>query len=328
MKRIFFVLLPHVHILDLGGPMQILGTLPELGLAELSIHCVGPHTGLNSFQGVSLMDIAPLPAKLIKGDVVVMVGSKIQTDQPYTPHQLKVVDWLSALGRNMPEGVIIASVCTGALFLAEAGLLNGRYCTTHHDYLERLQKAAPASRVLSKRLMVQDGPVYTSAGVSAGIDLALHLVGQYFGSAVALRVARENLVQFRRLEHDPELSAPLCYRNHNDPVIHLVQDYMTQHPCDSGTYDELAEQFSLSYRHLARLFQQACGITLKQYQQKLKLDLARRMLKDSHRSIEGIIEHCGFASPQAFRAAWRQAETLSPSVWRKVQKLDRAHEAA
>jgi len=305
MKRVFFVVLPQVHILDLGGPMQILATLPELGLAQLEIHCVGPSPELASFQGPQLSAVQPLPQQLASGDVVIVVGSKIQPGAPLSQH-----------AQALPDGVAIASVCTGAFLLAAAGLLDGRFCTTHHDYLKRLQQCAPKAKVVQNRLLVQDGPIYTSAGVSAGIDLALHLITQHFDAATGLQVARENVVQFRRFGNDPALDVQLCYRNHNHPQIHAVQDFLSQHPADSLHYADLAKRFALSYRHLARLFQQECGITLKQYHQQLRLHLARQLLKERDWSIERVAEHCGFGSTQAFRAAWSKEEPTPPKRWR------------
>jgi transcriptional regulator GlxA family with amidase domain len=325
MKRIFFVLLPRVHMLDLGGPLQILGTLPELGLAELRIQCVGPVAQIRSFQGPTVGDIAPLPARLSDGDVVVVVGSKIGSNQPPSPEWQTVRQWLSAVGRDLRPGILIASICTGALLLAEAGLLDGRLCTTHHDYLKRLQRLAPQAQVLKNRMLVQDGPICTSAGVSAGIDLALYLIGRYFGAAVSVRVARENLVEFRRLEGDPQLDSQIRYRNHHHALVHAVQDFLIQQPDRMPLCDALADRFAVSYRHLARLFQEQCGIGLKQYQQALRLDRARKLLEETDWPIERVAERSGFSSMQSFRAAWRQrGEKPSPSQWRALKRLEKS----
>lgn len=322
MKRIFFVVLPQMHILDLGGPMQIFASLTELDIADIKIQCVGPESHIKSYQGIFLSAIAPLPKRLTAGDVVVVVGSKIQVELPATPAQQQVTQWLRDIGGKLPSGIVIASVCTGAVLLAQAGLLDGRLCTTHHNHLKTLQQLAPQARVISKRILVQDGPIYTSAGVSAGIDLALHLITQYFGSAISARIARENLIQFRRLEADPQLTVHLSYRNHQHPLIHEVQDWLAQQTVQTPLNESLSAQFSVSYRHLSRLFMKECGISLKQYQQIMRLDRSRQLFMDTDWSIERIAEHCGFASLQSFRAAWRQHETLPPSKWRDKQRQD------
>jgi transcriptional regulator GlxA family with amidase domain len=316
MKRVLLVVPPGVHMLDLGGPMQVFGSLSGLGIANVALRCIGPVKAPTSFQGLKLDDVGPLPGTLARGDCLVVIGAKFAFDAAFTPDQVRIVDWLRAVVAPRLDDVRLASVCTGAFLLGAAGLLDGRNCTTHHDHLARLQQRHPAARVLSNRMVVDDGAVVTSAGVSAGIDLALHVIAEDFGAATAVRVARENVVPFRRLSEDPALEAALRYRDHDHAAIHAVQDFLTDQPASTLPYDELAGRFALSYRHLARRFQQACGITLKQYQQQLRLALARRLLRDSNWPVEIVAERCGFASPQAFRAAWRQEETVPPSQWR------------
>jgi transcriptional regulator GlxA family with amidase domain len=320
MRRVLFVVPPQVHMLDLSGPLQVLGSVTELGVAPLSLRVIGPQPQPVSFQGVRLTDVEPLPARLNLGDVVVVIGCKLARGARPSSQQQPVVDWLSCVAAPMRGQITVASVCTGALLLAEAGLLNGRDCTTHHDYLATLQRRHPLARVLARRVLVDDGDLVTSAGVSAGIDLALHLVARHFGPAAAIRVARDNVVAFRRLNADPELDARLQYRAHDYAVVHAIQDDLSAHPESREPYAALATRFGLSYRHLARLFQQATGVTLKHYQQQLRLAMAERLLRDSDWPIERITERCGFASPQAFRTAWRQERDVSPRAWRSAAR--------
>ncbi len=316
MQRVLFVIPPQVHLLDLAGPAQMLATVPEMGIAPLPLVYLGATPDAPSFQGLGLGPLQPLPGHLRTGDVVIVVGNKHVPGSLDEDANAQIVRWLrDVVTPALPE-IHLASVCTGAFFLGAAGLLDGRSCTTHHSHLARLQRLYPAARVLAERMLVEDGPILTSAGVSAGIDLALHLLTRQFGAGVAIRVARDNLVPFRRLEKDPALDAQLQYRNHQHALIHQVQDFLADQPAFNQPYDELARRFAVSYRHLARLFQHACGVPLKQYHQQLRLELARQFLRDSHWSIERVAERCGFASPQAFRAAWRQVEPLSPAAWR------------
>jgi transcriptional regulator GlxA family with amidase domain len=317
LTRIFFVLPPQVHMLDLAGPLQVLSSLSELRVASIDLLCVGPLKELTSFQGVTLSAVRPLPAHLASGDLVIVVGSKLAfDDDSLTLAQRQIIKWLQTVVKPRLDDIVLASVCTGAFLLGAAGLLDQRSCTTHHHHLARLQQRYPQAHVLSDRMLVDDGALITSAGVSAGIDLALHLIARRFGAAVAVRVARENVVAFRRMNRDPEVDVQLRYRDHNHPLVHAIQDFLTDQPAYTLSYDELANRFALSYRHLARLFRQECGVTLKKYQQQLRLALARRLLKDSNAPVERVAEHCGFASVQAFRTAWRQEEMLPPSLWR------------
>ncbi|KWR75082.1 AraC family transcriptional regulator [Cupriavidus sp. IDO] len=307
---------PKVHMLDLGGPLQVFGSLAELGIAPVVLHCTGPQREVTSFQGLALTAIEPLPAVLARGDLVMVIGCKLDFSATPPPWLRELAEWLQTVARPRLGEITLASVCTGAYLLGAAGLLDGRHCTTHHAHLARLQQRHPRARVLANRMLVDDGAVLTSAGVSAGIDLSLHLIARDFGAATAIRVARDNVFPFRRLSQDPALDAQLRYRSHDHAVIHAVQDFLTDQPACALPYEALAGRFALSYRHLARLFRQACGITLKQYHQQLRIALARRLLRDSDWAVEIVAERCGFASPQAFRAAWRQEEAVAPSAWR------------
>jgi len=320
MQRIWIVVPPQVHMLDLGGPLQVFGAVAELGLGSLALRIAGPDRHVTSFQGLRLSDVEPLPASLAAGDVLVVIGCKLGEHARPLASQQRVVEWLRSVAAPMRGRVTVASVCTGAMLLAEAGMLDGRDCTTHHDYLDALRRRHPAARVLERRILVDDADLLTSAGVSAGIDLSLHLVARLFGTAAAIRVARDNVVAFRRLAEDPALDIRLQYRDHDHAVIHAIQDHLCTHPESVEPYAGLAARFGLSYRHLARLFQQATGVTLKHYQQRLRLAMAERLLRDSDRPIEHIAERCGFASPQAFRAAWRLQRTLSPRDWRAAAR--------
>lgn len=316
LRRIWFVVPPRVHILDLAGPLQVLNGINEFGIAPLSLRVVGPESQPASFQGVRLADIRPLPSRLDTGDVVMVLGCKLDEHARPTTQQAAIVTWLRDVVVPLQGRVTVASVCTGAMLLGEAGLLDGRACTTHHAYLERLQQRYPATRVLSKRVLVDDTDLVTSAGVSAGIDLALHLVARAYGSEAAIRIARDNLVAFRRLEADPALDAPLRYRAHDIAVIHAIQDYLSADPACNESYDAIAGRFGLSYRHTARLFQQAAGVTLKLYHQALRIGQAEQLLRHSAMPVEQIAQRCGFATSQTFRAAWRQQHALSPIAWR------------
>lgn len=319
-RDVWFVLPPRVHMLDLGGPLQLVGSLAESleasHLAPVRTRCIGASGTLRSFQGVDVSGIEPLPPAVADGDWVIVIGAKLAFDAALPDAHRHIVRWLTEVIAPVRERIVLASVCTGAFLLGEAGLLDAHACTTHHAHQARLQQRFPHARVLSNRLLVDDGALVTSAGVAAGIDLALHLIARQFGAGAATRVARENVVPFRRMSGDPALDVQLRYRDHDDALVHAVQDYLVTDPACALAYAALAERFALSYRHLARRFREACAITLKAYHQQLRIARARQLLQDGALPVERVAEQCGFASPQAFRAAWRQTEPLSPSAWR------------
>jgi transcriptional regulator GlxA family with amidase domain len=212
----------------------------------------------------------------------------------------------------------VAGVCTGAFLLGDAGLLDGHACTTHHEHVAQLRRRHPAAQVLENRLCGLDGRLWTSAGVAAGIDLALQLVAQRFGEHVALRVARENVVPLRRFSGDPALSLRFRWREHGNQLVHAMQDEIANDLSHPWTGEALARKAGFSTRHLARLFKTETGVTMKRYQTELRMDLARRLVQGSTLSLEHVAERCGFGSMQAFRATWNKFEGEPPSRRRRL----------
>lgn len=332
MKSVYFLMIPSTHLLDLAGPLQVIHSVGEVGAGTVDVRCIGPEVSVGAFQPLTLTDIRALPRTLPPQAVLFVIGSKLTPALMRSSAWRKSVDWLARLGRERPAGLRICGVCSGTFLLADAGLLDGRLCTTHHRFIPRLRAASPTATVLENRLFVEDGDLLTSAGVTSGIDLALHLVSQAFGEDVAIQVARENVVNFRRFGADPELSAATRYRSHCNQRIHAVQDAIAGQLDRGLTVDALAAQAGLSGRHLARLFQAETGVSIKQYQIALRMDLARRLMTSSRLSLENISAACGYSSVQAFRANWNKHERLSPSSLRRgaadPRRMDAPREAA
>jgi transcriptional regulator GlxA family with amidase domain len=210
----------------------------------------------------------------------------------------------------------VASICSGALLLAAAGLLDGRRCTTHHSLIDALQQAAPSAKVEENRLFVEDGPVLTSAGITTGIDLALYLIERHAGAELAARVARRLVVYQRRSGNEPQLSPWLAHRNHLHPAVHRAQDAIAQDPARSWSLAELADRAHVSGRHLTRLFAEHAGISVVTYQQGLRIARARELLADRQLSVERVAELTGFASARDFRRVWQRYESGAPSAGR------------
>lgn len=318
MRQAHFLVLPNTHVLDLAGPLQIVATLKELGIARVEVECIGPQAAVRTFQNAVLTEVRPLPLQLRPGTVVFVVGSKMDAALTASRPWREAVGWLKRVAAAPPAGLQFCGVCTGSFLLAEAGLLDGRLCTTHHRFVGQLRRSHPRVHVVDNRVYVRDGPVWTSAGVTSGIDLALHLVAEAFGADPAIQVARENAVHFRRFGGDPALSARFRHRSHSNARVHAVQDLVARDLARQVPAAELAAAAGCSSRHLARLFVAETGVTLKQFQTQLRMDLARQLLTGSSLSLERIAERCGFGSVQAFRANWNQYEALPPSALRRV----------
>ncbi|MCB1888693.1 MAG: DJ-1/PfpI family protein [Rhodocyclaceae bacterium] len=294
---IVFVLTPGALLLDYAGPAESLRMAGEMG-ADLTIAACGPSPSVEVSTGLSLGDLAPLPDHLPDGARVVVVGNAKEERDYARAEAARVVDWLAAL----PLGrVRVASICSGAILLARAGLLRGRACTTHHNLLGMLRAADPTARVLDDRIFVEDGPVLTSAGVTTGIDLALYLIERDHGAELAMAVARRMVVFARRGPADPQLSPWLAHRNHVHPAVHAVQDAISRDPVRRWSMTELAALAHVSPRHLARLFKRHAGLNVPDYHQGLRLARARLLMADPRRSMEQVAEGAGFASARDLR---------------------------
>jgi transcriptional regulator GlxA family with amidase domain len=220
-----------------------------------------------------------------------------------------IVEWLRASIR--PEHLLV-SICSGALLAARAGLLDGYACTTHYVNCADLAGIAPHARVLENRLYVEDRQRLTSAGVTAGIDLMLHIVSRFVDHACALAVARYLVVYMRRGGADPQLSPWLEGRNHLHPAIHRVQDAVAADPARDWTLGSLARIAGASSRHLSRLFNEHAGMSITEYRNRLRVALARELLGHTRLDMEHVAERAGFASPRQLRRAWRQFYPTPP----------------
>jgi transcriptional regulator GlxA family with amidase domain len=200
--------------------------------------------------------------------------------------------------------------------LGDAGLLDGRQCTTHWSRVDDLQHRFPRARVLTNRLFVEDGPIITSAGIVSGIDMALGLVEREHGPLVAVAAAREMVIYIRRDGSQRQHSVYLDYRTHLHPGVHRVQDWLIAHPEEGASLDKLARVAGLSPRHLTRVFRQATGVSIQEYRTRLRLERARSLLRDPGLTLEAIAVRCGFESSRQLRRIWKEAFGTPPSTAR------------
>lgn len=307
------LVLPEVNLLDLGGPVQVFDTAVHQG-AGYRLEFVAAEPGeIASAQGLRLAGLGSLPA-VRPGDLVLVPGPRLRPPTPQHPLvPPQVIPWLRASAR---DGARIASVCTGAAALAEAGLLAGRRCTTHWSMIDLLRERYPAARVQNAVLYVHDGPVSTSAGVAAGIDLALSLVERDHGPALTAAVARQLVVYLRRDGLRGQVSPFLQHRSHLHPAVHRVQDHLAQHLDTQHTLADLARVGHLSPRGLARAFATTIGITPLEYQQRLRLELAASLLTETDLTVESVATRCGFRDARHFRRIYGARYGMPPSATR------------
>lgn len=308
MQRVIFALMPEVEVLDLAGPVQAFHEASRCG-GSYEVHVCALEPRVRTDQGLWLSDLAPLP-ETGAADLVLVPGAPMASLDRIDG---RLLGWLrEAQGR----GARVASVCTGAFALGEAGLLDGRQCTTHWSRVNDLQRRFPRARVLTNRLFVEDGPVTTSAGIASGIDMALAIVERDHGPLVAAAVAREMVVYIRRDGGQRQQSVYLDHRTHLHPGIHRVQDWLIAHPEERANLDELGQVANLSPRHLTRVFRQATGVSIQEYRTRLRLERARALLRDPRLTLEAVAGRCGFESARQLRRVWKTAFGEPPSAAR------------
>jgi transcriptional regulator GlxA family with amidase domain len=329
---IFAVVPPNVLLLDLAGPMEVLrkANLEQQAVRFVAAY-VGPAPSVASSIGLSVVGVAPLPQRLPDGAFVLLSGS-VSTPMAATTAAVgdvaaleeEIVAWLKRVVR---PSVVVASICSGALLAARAGLLDGKACTTHHASIAELRKLAPLARVEENRLFVIAGERLTSAGVTSGVDLMLHVVAAMTSPAVAVAVARYLVVYLRRSAADPQLSPWLEGRNHIHPAIHRAQDAIAAEPARPWSLSSAARVAATSPRNLSRLFNQHAGMSVTTYVNRMRVALARQLVMGSRLDIETVAERSGFQSTRQLRRAWGRLHDLPPSRARAEGDVDQRHAA-
>jgi transcriptional regulator GlxA family with amidase domain len=226
----------------------------------------------------------------------------------------RLTDWLRAHG---PRAERLVSVCTGAILLAAAGLLDGHRVTTHWAYSDTLARDHPAVHVEPDPIYIRDGHVATSAGVTAGIDLALALVEEDLDRDVALTIARHLVVFLRRPGNQAQFSAQLAIQTAQREPLREVQQWITEHPDGDLGVESLAARARLSPRHFARAFQAETGTTPGRYVDRVRLEHARRLLEDTTDGVEEISRASGYGTPEAMRRAFVRTLGASPAEYRR-----------
>lgn len=318
---VWVVLPPRCLLLDIAGPVEVLRRANvEQDAVRFRVHYAAARPQLVSSIGLPLAGLGPLPARLPEQAVVIVSGN-VDDIAFSTPTERsdddadedRIVAWLRATVG--PEHALL-SICSGSLLAARAGLFDGRSCTTHFSCLDELRAAAPAARVADNRLFVEDGNRWSSAGVTAGIDLLLHWLAGLTSPACALAVARHLVVYLRRSGSDPQLSPWLEGRNHIHPAVHRAQDAIVAAPEHAWNLGELADLAHTSPRHLSRLFNEHAGMSLPDYVNRLRVALARELLRHTRLDMERVAERVGFGSARQLRRAWSRNFDFAPQLAR------------
>jgi transcriptional regulator GlxA family with amidase domain len=326
---LLFVIAPNSMLLDIAGPAEAF-RLANLHRAarglppRFRLRFSGPLATAPTSVGLAVTGLEPLPPRLGSPTWVILVGQPSAHASQVTPAIAATAQWLN---RALHEALLAAetphrliTICSGTLLAARAGLLAKRRCTTHHELLDTLRVLAPQAQVVDNRVFLVDGPVASSAGITAGIDLALHLIAQDCGEALAAAVAEDMVVYLRRSPRDPELSPFLVHRRHLHGAVHRVQDAISAEPERDWNMATLAELGHVTERHLLRLFMDHAGVSPLHYLQAIRLERARQSLEHGA-SVTNAAEVAGFRSGLHLRRAWTRQWGGSPRDAVRVDAL-------
>jgi transcriptional regulator GlxA family with amidase domain len=324
-RRIVFVAYPGIIALDLVGPHEVFTAAAEVARRtgrDPDAYCVeiaAPEAGLvRTIRGPSLVADRGLSSVRGEIDTVVVVGGEgarvAATD----------ADFVAGVRRIARRARRVTSVCTGAYVLAAAGLLAGRRATTHWAWCEDFAREHPDVMVDPDPIFVRDGNVWTSAGVTAGMDLALALVDEDLGRDVALITARQLVMFVHRPGGQSQFSAQLGAQLATREPMRDLQQWIVDHPDDDHSVDRLAARVALSPRHFARVFRDEVGCTPAAYVEQVRVEVARRLLETTDCAIAEISRTAGFGTAETTRRAFARRVGTSPTEYRDRFRPSRA----
>lgn len=294
MQKVAFIIPPTVELLDLAGPVQVFTEARVQGM-EIGMEFYSYSEDPVSTAGLGFGKLENYrEARLKEGDFIVVPGmdNDYVNSIPFKAER-EFFAWLKACS---DQRITVCSVCSGAFALGHAGLLNDTECTTHWRRVDALQAQFPKAKVVADILYVKSNNTYTSAGISAGIDLALAILEDIKGPLFTHKVARGLVVYHRRSGRHKQQSIYLDYRNHINPQVHEVQDYLIDNLSKENDIESLASLVGMSPRNLSRVFKEKTGSTILEYLTLLRKEYASTMLNNPDYTIEYIAAKCGFKS--------------------------------
>jgi transcriptional regulator GlxA family with amidase domain len=239
------------------------------------------------------------------------------TGGPQLPNEAPRTEFLAWLQKQARGAIRFGSVCNGAFLLAQAGLLDGKEVTTHWADAGRLADEFPRASVQPDRIFIRDGRLFTSAGVTAGIDLCLSLVAEDWGHEVAVRVAKRLVVYIQREGGQSQYSPYVGVRKDRDPIVGKVLRYVTEHITDSLSIEQLASAVSVSRRTFSRLFAKYAKVTPSAFVEQVRVDTARKLLEETDAPLKTVAFNCGFHSATHMRTTFARRLNVTPKQYRQ-----------
>ncbi|MEU0513841.1 MULTISPECIES: GlxA family transcriptional regulator [Amycolatopsis] len=309
MRRLALLVFDEVKLLDVAGPSEVFAEANRFGADYRLVLCsvggrdVSSSTGMRIPVDADVADTGPL-------DTALVMGGDVFPARAVPPELAEAARTIAGRAKR------VASICTGSFVLAAAGLLDGRRATTHWQHAATLARAHPAIQVEPDAIFVEDGSVFTSAGVTAGIDLALALVERDHGPELARRVARSLVVFLQRPGGQSQFSPSLRGPAPKTPPLRAVCDAVAADPAGDHSLPKLAARAGLSTRHLTRLFQEELGTTPAKYVELIRFDAAKSLLDAGH-PVTATAYASGFGSAESLRRVFVQHTGVSPRAYQQ-----------
>ncbi|MEH6305971.1 GlxA family transcriptional regulator [Olivibacter sp. CPCC 100613] len=318
-KHIVIIVPPMTSILDVAGPLEVFTKAADYVRKQKSItkkayvtHVLstGSSNIVNTSAGLPIVCEGGIDSIHYEIDTVLVAG-KGDADNSITE---KLSSWLK---ENRYKIRRIGSICAGAFILAEAGILNGKRATSHWQVCDKMAKYYPEIKVEKDAIYIKDGNVYTSAGISTGMDLSLALVEEDFGRDVAVMVAKILVLYLKRPGNQSQFSNILMHQTVDYEPIKVAQDWIIDHLDGELSVELLAEKVSMSPRNFARVFLRETGVTPAKYVEKIRLEWARRRLEETQLTLDEICDECGIGSTEGLRRLFLRHLKTTPSDYRK-----------
>jgi transcriptional regulator GlxA family with amidase domain len=319
-KHIVIVAPPDTSILDVAGPLEVFSKatdyiknyVPDLQ-ESYTTHVISTQavkTVITS-SGLPIVCEGNFSSVNYEPDTILVSGI------PGAPENMvpkALLNWLQERAKTTRR---MGSICAGAFILAEAGILDGKRATSHWRVCAKLAKCYPKVKVEHDPIFIKDGNVYTSAGISTGMDLSLAMVEEDFGREIALAVARQLVLYLKRPGNQSQFSAFLTHQDVDYKPISDLQDWIVDHLNEDLSIENLAEKASMSPRNFARVFLRETGITPAKYVEKLRLETARRRVVESQLTLDEISSECGIGNADALRRLFLRHLRTTPSDYRR-----------
>lgn len=314
-KHVWFLVVPRTSMINIAGPWEVLGHANDLlGREAYSLHLFGPGAPATQTRyGLCLSGVKPLPSKMDLPPHTVVVAGGSPAD-PIPADHAPLIPWLRLYRPRIKRAV---SVCTGAFALAAAGFLDGRRATTHWLHLDALRARFPKVRVVDKGIYVTDRGVWTSAGVTAGVDLALALVEEDHGHALAMLVAKRMVLFLRRSGHQAQFSSALRLQEQESPGLREFSTFVLEHLDEELPVERIAGQVGMSVRTLSRWCRKQHNESPAELVRRLRVAEARRLLEETTLPLKDVTARTGLGDQSTLWRAFMQDMGVTPAEYRQ-----------